>query len=141
MPGPLEGIKILELIRVPPGAFCTMMLADMGAEVLKIETPPTDVSEASARQATAEARHAAFQFVNRNKQSMAINLKHPAGQKILHQLAAACRRLGGRFSTWGHGTSGGRLCHAESDQSPLDLLLAQWFWTGWSVPRPPSSRY
>ena len=34
MPGPLEGIKILELIRVPPGAFCTMMLADMGAEVM-----------------------------------------------------------------------------------------------------------
>ena len=88
MPGPLEGIKILELIRVPPGAFCTMMLADMGAEVLKIETPPTDASEAGAGQATAEARRAAFQFVNRNKQSMAINLKHPAGQKILHQLAA-----------------------------------------------------
>jgi len=39
MPGPLEGIKILELIRVAPGAFCTMMLADMGAVVLKIETP------------------------------------------------------------------------------------------------------
>jgi len=88
MPGPLEGIKILELIRVPPGAFCTMMLADMGAEVLKIETPPTDASEADAGQATAEARQAAFQFVNRNKQSMAINLKHPTGQKILHQLAA-----------------------------------------------------
>ena len=88
MPGPLEGIKILELIRVAPGAFCTMMLADMGAEVLKIETPPTDASEAGAGQATAEARRAAFQFVNRNKQSIAINLKHPAGQKILHQLAA-----------------------------------------------------
>jgi crotonobetainyl-CoA:carnitine CoA-transferase CaiB-like acyl-CoA transferase len=111
MPGPLEGIKILELIRVPPGAFCTMMLADMGAEVLKIETPPTDASEANARQATAGARHAAFQFVNRNKQSMAINLKHSAGQKILHQLAAAAdilvegfrpgvmTRLGGDYAT------------------------------------------
>ena len=55
MPGPLEGIKILELIRVPPGAFCTMLLADMGAEVLKIETPLTDASEAGAEQAMAEA--------------------------------------------------------------------------------------
>jgi alpha-methylacyl-CoA racemase len=111
MPGPLEGIKILELIRVPPGAFCTMMLADMGAEVLKIETPPTDASEAGTGQATAEARRAAFQFVNRNKQSIAINLKHPAGQKILHQLAAdadvlvegfrpgVMARLGGDYAT------------------------------------------
>jgi len=111
MPGPLEGIKILELIRVPPGAFCTMMLADMGAEVLKIETPPTDASEAGAGQAIAEARRAAFQFVNRNKQSMAINLKHPAGQKILHQLVedadvlvegfrpGVMARLGGDYAT------------------------------------------
>jgi alpha-methylacyl-CoA racemase len=111
MPGPLEGIKILELIRVAPGAFCTMMLADMGATVLKIETPPPDASEAGAEQATAEARRAAFQFVNRNKQSMAINLKHPAGQKILHQLAAdadvlvegfrpgVMARLGGDYAT------------------------------------------
>jgi alpha-methylacyl-CoA racemase len=111
MPGPLEAIKVLELIRVPPGAFCTMMLADMGAKVLKIETPPTDASEAGAGQATAEARRAAFQFVNRNKQSMAINLKHPAGQKILHQLAAdadvlvegfrpgVMARLGGDYAT------------------------------------------
>jgi alpha-methylacyl-CoA racemase len=111
MPGPLEGIKVLELIRVAPGAFCTMMLADMGAEVLKIETPPTDASEAGAEQATAAARRAAFQFVNRNKQSIAINLKHPAGQKILHQLAAdadvlvegfrpgVMARLGGDYAT------------------------------------------
>jgi crotonobetainyl-CoA:carnitine CoA-transferase CaiB-like acyl-CoA transferase len=88
MPGPLEGIKILELIRVPPGAFCTMMLADMGAEVLKIETPPTDTSEIPTAQAADEARRAAFHFVNRNKQSIAINLKHAAGQKILHRLVA-----------------------------------------------------
>jgi crotonobetainyl-CoA:carnitine CoA-transferase CaiB-like acyl-CoA transferase len=88
-----------------------MMLADMGAEVLKIETPPTDASEAGAGQGTAEARRAAFQFVNRNKQSMAINLKHAAGQKILHQLVAAAdvfvegfrpgvmTRLGGDYAT------------------------------------------
>src|SRR2546426_12338675 len=107
MPGPLEGIKILELIRVPPGAFCTMMLADMGAEVLKIETPLTDVSEAGAGPATAEAQRAAFQFVNRNKQSMAINLKHPAGQKILQQLAADAEAMGGGFRPGVLGRMGG----------------------------------
>jgi len=111
MPGPLEGIKILELIRVAPGAFCTMMLADMGAEVLKIETPPTDTSEIPIAQAADEARRAAFQFVNRNKQSIAINLKHSVGQKILHRLAAdadvlvegfrpgVMARLGGDYAT------------------------------------------
>ena len=111
MPGPLEGIKILELIRVAPGAFCTMMLADMGAEVLKIETPPTDPSEIPTAQAADEARRAAFQFVNRNKQSIAINLKHSVGQKILYRLAAdadvlvegfrpgVMARLGGDYAT------------------------------------------
>src|SRR5207302_6472254 len=78
----LDALPIfLELIRVAPGAFCTMMLADMGAEVLKIETPPAEASAAEAGDASHEARRAAFQFVNRNKQSMAINLKHPAGDR------------------------------------------------------------
>ena len=84
MAGPLEGLKVLELVRVPPGAFCTMMLADMGAEVVKIETP---VGATPEQMAQAE-RRAAFQFVNRNKRSIAINLKQSDGQKLLHQLAA-----------------------------------------------------
>jgi len=87
------------------------MLADMGAVVLKIETPPTDPSEIPTAQAADEARRAAFQFVNRNKQSIAINLKHPVGQKILHRLAAdadvlvegfrpgVMARLGGDYAT------------------------------------------
>ena len=107
MAGPLEGLKVLELIRVPPGAFCTMMLADMGAEVVKIETP---VGVPPEQMAQAE-RRAAFQFVNRNKRSIAINLKRPDGQKLLHQLAAdadvlvegfrpgVMARLGGDYET------------------------------------------
>lgn len=111
MAGPLEGIKVLELIRVAPGAFCTMMLADMGAEVLKIETPPVEGGEAGAGSAEEQARRAAFQFVDRNKHSIAINLKHATGQEILHKLAAAAdvlvegfrpgvmARLGGDYAT------------------------------------------
>ena len=107
MAGPLEGLKVLELIRVPPGAFCTMMLADMGAEVVKIETP---VGATPEHMAQAE-RRAAFQFVNRNKRSIAINLKQPDGQELLHQLAAdadvlvegfrpgVMARLGGDYET------------------------------------------
>ena len=110
MAGPLEGLKVLELIRVPPGAFCTMMLADMGAEVLKVETPPAPVAM-EPEQAAHAARRAVFQFVNRNKRSIAINLKQPDGQKLLHLLAAdadvlvegfrpgVMARLGGDYET------------------------------------------
>ena len=108
---PLDGIQILELVRVAPGAFCTMMLADMGAEVLKIETPPAELAGGHAEQHYSEARRAAFNFVNRNKRSIAINLKHSSGQRLLHQLAAKAdvvvegfrpgvmARLGGDYAT------------------------------------------
>ena len=88
-----------------------MMLADMGAEVLKIETPPAELAGGHAEQHNSEARRAAFNFVNRNKRSIAINLKHSAGQRLLHQLAAKAdvvvegfrpgvmARLGGDYAT------------------------------------------
>jgi crotonobetainyl-CoA:carnitine CoA-transferase CaiB-like acyl-CoA transferase len=106
MAGPLEGLQVLEFVRVAPGAFCTMMLADMGAEVLKIETPPSEPVDG-----VEDARRAAFSFVNRNKRSIAMNLKHPEGQRILHRLAAQAdvlvegfrpgvmARLGGDYAT------------------------------------------
>ncbi|MFQ5897362.1 MAG: CaiB/BaiF CoA transferase family protein [Candidatus Methylomirabilia bacterium] len=107
MAGVLAGIKILELARVAPGEFCTMMLADMGAEVLKIETPPSDREP----EPQDEKRRAAHAFVNRNKRSIALNLKAPEGQDIFHTLAAAAdvivegfrpgvmNRLGGGYET------------------------------------------
>jgi crotonobetainyl-CoA:carnitine CoA-transferase CaiB-like acyl-CoA transferase len=85
----LEGIKVLELTRVSPGTFCTMMLADMGAEVLKIETPPSVSPAAGAGVSSSDAKRAAFSYTNRNKRSIGLNLKAPEGQKILHELAAA----------------------------------------------------
>jgi crotonobetainyl-CoA:carnitine CoA-transferase CaiB-like acyl-CoA transferase len=111
MAGALAGIQVLELVRVAPGAFCTMMLADMGAEVLKIETPPMELAGGETAQTGEAARRAAFDFVNRNKRSMASNLKHTEGQKLLHQLAAGAdvvvegfrpgvmARLGGDYAT------------------------------------------
>jgi alpha-methylacyl-CoA racemase len=81
--GVLDGIKILELARVAPAEMPGMMLADMGAEVLKIETP----GHAEANDAQAE-RRAAFAFVNRNKRSMTLNMKAPEGQEVFRALAA-----------------------------------------------------
>ena len=111
MASPLEGIKVLELVRVAPGAFCTMMLADMGADVLKIETPPRHAPSADPAEAARTARRAASRFVNRNKRSVALNLKQPEAQRVFHQLAAdadvivegfrpgVMARLGGDYET------------------------------------------
>src|SRR5437867_980130 len=104
--GVLDGIKILELARVAPGELCTMLLADMGADVLKIETP-----DPKGPPGAEEARRAAFAFVNRNKRSMTLNLKSPEGQAIFTKLARTAdiivegfrpgvmKRLGGDYET------------------------------------------
>jgi crotonobetainyl-CoA:carnitine CoA-transferase CaiB-like acyl-CoA transferase len=88
MAGALAGITVLELTRVSPGSFCTMMLADMGADVLKIEAPPALGSASGSGRSADSERQAAFSYLNRNKRSLSLNLKAPEGQRILHQLVA-----------------------------------------------------
>ena len=80
--GVLDGIKILELARVPPAELPGMMFADMGADVLKIETPPETPEDAPTQ------RRSAFAYVNRNKRSLALNMKAPEGQALFRKLAA-----------------------------------------------------
>ena len=112
MAGALDGIKILELTRVGPGAFCTMMLGDMGAEVLKIEAPPSGkLAGSGASPKPEQARRLATSFTNRNKKSMTLNLKDPTGQAVLQDLAKSydvlvegfrpgvMKRLGGDYET------------------------------------------
>lgn len=112
MAGALDGIKILELTRVGPGAFCTMMLGDMGAEVLKIEAPPSGkLAGSGASPKPEQARRLATSFTNRNKKSLTLNLKDPAGQAVLQDLAKSydvlvegfrpgvMKRLGGDYET------------------------------------------
>src|SRR6059036_2137640 len=81
--GVLDGITVLEVARVPPAEMPGMFLADMGADVLKIETPGLDHTDDPDWD-----RRAAFAFVNRNKRSMALNMKAPEGQDIFRRLAA-----------------------------------------------------
>ena len=79
----LDGIKILELARVPPAEMPGMIMADMGADVLKIETPEPDrVNDELNIRRTIHA------FVNRNKRSMTLNMKSPEGQAVFRKLAA-----------------------------------------------------
>src|SRR3989304_3549363 len=81
--GVLDGIKILELARVPPAEFPGRLLADAGADVLKIETPEPD-----RPQGEEWVRRTIHTFTNRNKRSMTLNMKAPEGQAIFRKLAA-----------------------------------------------------
>jgi len=83
--GPLAGIRVLDLTRVLSGPYCTALLADLGAEVVKIESPQGD--EYRRIGPFREGESALFQLVNRNKLGMAIDLKLPAGQDLARRLA------------------------------------------------------
>jgi alpha-methylacyl-CoA racemase len=91
--GALDGVRILDLTRLLPGGFCTLLLADMGAEVLKVEDtaggdyirwmPPYYGGEDEQREGTASAY---FLALNRNKRSLRLNLKDERGRDVLLRL-------------------------------------------------------
>jgi len=86
---PLDGVRVLDLSRLLPGPVCTLHLADLGADVVKVEDTgagdyarslglaPTDGRAAS------DAPSAFFRMVNRNKRSLALDLKAPAGREAI----------------------------------------------------------
>jgi CoA:oxalate CoA-transferase len=85
MPGPLEGVRILDLTWVLAGPFASMILCDLGADVIKVERPPMgDVARMTAPIVNGESCY--FLSVNRGKRSIAINLKNEAGREIFLHL-------------------------------------------------------
>jgi alpha-methylacyl-CoA racemase len=85
----LEGVKILDLSMLAPGAFCTMLLADLGADVLKIEAPGVNGLRGSWRAVPEEEqrRAAAYYALDRNKRSIVVNLKSESGLEIFYRLS------------------------------------------------------
>jgi len=83
---PLEGIKVLDLSRALAGPYCTMMLADMGAEVIKIEMPERGDDSRAWGPPFVEGESAYFISVNRNKKSITLNLKKDKSVEIIHRL-------------------------------------------------------
>ena len=81
----LDGIRILDLTRLLPGAFCTQLLADMGAEVIKIEEPGTG-DYMRWMPPVVDGQSALFDAVNRNKKSVVLDLKSPGGRDALLRL-------------------------------------------------------
>jgi formyl-CoA transferase len=84
----LAGLRILDLSRVLAGPYCTMLLGDYGAEVIKIEAPGRGDDTRQWGPPWAGDQSAYFLSVNRNKSSLTLNLKEPKGQKVLKKLAA-----------------------------------------------------
>lgn len=83
---PLDNIRVLELATFMAGPFCTQILADFGAEVIKIEDPVRG-DPGRLQMPTLGGKSALFYTVNRGKKSMTVNLKTPQGQDIYKQLA------------------------------------------------------
>ena len=84
--GPLAGITVLDLTRVLSGPYCTMMLADMGARVIKIEQPGKGDDTRAWGPPFQNGESTYFLSINRNKESVTINLKHEEGKKVIKEL-------------------------------------------------------
>ena len=86
---PLADVRVLDLTQILAGPYCTMMLADLGADVVKVERPGGGDGSRQWGPPFVAGESAYFLQVNRNKRSIAIDLKHPAGAGVAQRLAAS----------------------------------------------------
>jgi crotonobetainyl-CoA:carnitine CoA-transferase CaiB-like acyl-CoA transferase len=86
--GPLAGVRVLELAQIMAGPTCGMLLADLGADVVKVERIPGGDDTRSMDRPAVNGESAAFMAMNRNKRGIALNLKLPAAQEALKRMAA-----------------------------------------------------
>ena len=86
--GPLAGVKVLELAQIMAGPTCGMMLADLGADVIKVERVPGGDDTRRMDRPSVNGESASFMAMNRNKRGIALNLKLPAAQEALKRMAA-----------------------------------------------------
>jgi crotonobetainyl-CoA:carnitine CoA-transferase CaiB-like acyl-CoA transferase len=82
--GPLDGVTVLDLTEHMAGPFCTMILADMGAEVIKLERP--GAGDSSRAMGDGSERNPYFRYINRNKKSLTLDYKGPRGREVFLKL-------------------------------------------------------
>jgi crotonobetainyl-CoA:carnitine CoA-transferase CaiB-like acyl-CoA transferase len=87
--GPLAGMKVIDLTHVMAGPTCTMMLADLGAQVIKVEKTPAGDDTRHTIPPRVGKESAAFLMMNRNKRGIALDLKTSGGKQVLRRLMAA----------------------------------------------------
>jgi len=88
MSGPLAGLKVLELAQIMAGPTCGLMLADLGADVIKVERIPGGDDTRRMDRPSVNGESASFMAMNRNKRGIALNLKLPAAQDALKRMVA-----------------------------------------------------
>ena len=84
--GPLSGVKVIELAHIMAGPTCGLMLADMGADVIKVEKVPGGDDSRRFLPPDIDGESAAFMMMNRNKRGIAVNLKEDGGKDVLKRL-------------------------------------------------------
>lgn len=97
---PLDGLTVLDFSRVLAGPYCTMQLADLGARVIKIEQPGRGDDTRAWGPPFVAGESAYFLSVNRNKESLALDLKHDAAPRIVEALLARADILVENFRPW-----------------------------------------
>uniref|UniRef100_A0AAQ5XAY3 Succinyl-CoA:glutarate-CoA transferase n=1 Tax=Amphiprion ocellaris TaxID=80972 RepID=A0AAQ5XAY3_AMPOC len=85
---PLEGVRVLDLTRVLAGPFATMILGDLGAEVVKVERPGAGDDTRAWGPPFVSSESAYFLSVNRNKKSVAVDMKHPRGVEVIQEVGS-----------------------------------------------------
>ena len=101
----LQGVRVVDLTRILSGPFCTLLLADMGAEVIKVEPPGGDPLRAQG--VIVEGLSWYFAAFNRNKRSIVLNLRSAAGQEALRRLIATVDVVVDNFQFLGGAREGG----------------------------------
>src|SRR5215211_6047654 len=86
MPGPLSGVRVLDLTRALAGPYCSLMLGDMGAEVVKVELPGSGDETRGWGPPFIEGESSYFLSINRNKKSLTLDMKRPEGREVLRRL-------------------------------------------------------
>src|SRR5262249_23552552 len=100
-PGPLSGLLVADFSRVLAGPYCTMLLADLGAEVIKVESPGGDDTRSWVPPVTDDGVSTYFLAINRNKKSVALDLKNERDAALAKALAARADVLVQNFKPGG----------------------------------------
>ncbi len=119
----LTGIRVVDLTRVMTGPYCTMMLGDMGADVIKIEQPGKGDDTRAWGPPFVGGESAYYLSINRNKRSITLNLKSAAAREILWRLIDAADIVVENFSPGTVATPGLRLRRCSRSQTRYRLLL------------------
>ena len=118
---PLSGLLVLDFTTLLPGPLATLLLAEAGAEVIKIERPGgEDMRHYEPR---FDGESAMFTLLNRGKKSLVLDLKSEADRDKLKPLIVARRHPGRAVPAWRDGAARPRLRRGARDQSAADLLL------------------